>query len=305
MATPHRKAAVAAQTKALRGLKEVLSSRRTPTLVIAPVRQHLQEQALLEPPRTTNVLHPSEISQSGWCPRAAYYKILNPPAPEAVSFRQRSIFEYGHAAHERWQGYLAQMGELEGYWHCLVCASNFYWQGKPVCGVCHSTAVQYKELMLADPDLLIRGHTDGLLFRNNAILEVKTIGEGSVRYYAPQLVETHTHEINGAQVVDLKRLWDSIRRPFSSHLRQGMTYAYLARLRPRMTKVDKVVFLYESKMTQDVKEFVVAYNEALIEPTLAGARAVARAVRGEGPVPACREGDASCTACMALEGAVL
>lgn len=302
MATPHRKTST---TAASRGLKEVLSSRRTPTLVIAPVREYLQERALLEPPRATDVLHPSEISQAGWCPRAAYFKLLTPPDPEHISFRQRSIFEYGHAAHARWQGYLGDMGELEGFWRCQVCSRKFYHQGRPVCRGCNGTAATYLELALSDPELMISGHTDGLLFKKMAILEVKTVGEGTVRYYAPQLVDAHTHEVNGQQVVDLKRLWDSIRRPFSSHLRQGMTYAYLARRRQRAPKVDKVVYLYESKMTQDVKEFQVPYNQDVIEPILIGARSVAQAVRGEGPVPECRGGRQLCVACLALEGAVL
>jgi hypothetical protein len=272
--------------------------------VIAPVREYLKEQSLLEPPRATDVLHPSEMSQVGWCPRAAYFKLKNPPPPEYISFRQRNIFEYGHAAHGRWQGYLADMGKLEGYWRCQ-CGHKFYHQGRPVCRRCQGTAAEYRELTLNDPELMIGGHTDGLLFQEQAILEIKTVGEGTVRYYAPQLIEAHTHEIDGKQIVDLKGLWDSIRRPFSSHLRQGMTYAYLARRRQRVAKVDKVVFLYESKMTQDVKEFVIKYDESLIKPLLAGARAVAQAMRGEGPIPQCRAGAQRCTACQTLEGAVL
>lgn len=265
----------------------------------------MKERSLLEPPRAADVLHPSDISQTGWCPRAGYFKLKNPPAPEYLTFRQRSIFEHGHTTHARYQSALADLGKLEGFWRCQTCGHKFYHQGRPVCRKCNGTAADYKELTLADPDLMISGHTDGLLFQERAILEIKTVGEGTVRYYAPQLHAAHTYEVDGKQVVDLKGLWDSIRRPFSAHLRQGMTYAYLLRRRQRTAKVDKVAYLYESKMTQDVKEFVVKYDESLIDPILSGAEAIAKAVRGEGPIPACRGGKQLCVACLALEGAVV
>ena len=273
--------------------------------MIAPVREYRRERSLLEPPRPTDVLHPSEISQDGWCPRAAYFKLKSPPPPDYISPRMQNVFDYGHDVHEAIQADLADMGKLEGFWRCRTCGQKFYRQGRAVCRACNGTSCKYLELALSDPELMISGHTDGLLWQDKAIMEVKTVGEGTVRYYAPQLVAAHTYKVDGKDIVDLNGLWDSIRRPFGSHLRQGTIYTYLCRQRKRVDKPDKIVFVYESKMNQDRKEFLVKYNQTLIEPVLAGARAVANAMRGEGPIPGCRGGSQPCVACLALEGAVL
>jgi len=265
--------------------------------VLGDVRAHLVEKALIEPPRPDDVLHPSDISADGWCPRAAYHQ-LNHPTREVLNFRQRNMFAYGHAAHDRFQGWLAEMGELEGMWKCLVCNYKWYGRGVQVCDVCKSNVVQYKELPLELPSHLISGHSDGFLYRKSTILEIKTVGEGTVRHASPALVRAHTHTLDGSQIVDVNGLWGDIRRPFPAHLRQGMTYLHLAR--ERGLEADQVTFVYESKMNQDTKEYTVEYSIEPIKAMLAGARQVAMAMDGTGPEPICRDGSGSCESCQAL-----
>lgn len=268
------------------------------------MRAQMHDQALKEEPRATDVLHPSEICKDFWCPRAAYWKLVSPPVRESISFNQRLVFENGHSAHRRHQRVLGEgCGDLEGYWNCRRCRTRFYQAGLPTCPTCESHDCLYDELPVGDPARLISGSTDGLLFKDRAILEIKTVGEGTVRMASPLLHRACTHDFDGRQVVDLKRMWDSIRRPFAAHVRQGTIYAYCVRLHKEHADVDKIVFLYEWKPTNALKEFVVKYNEALIRPILIRAEEIAAAVNGSGPVPPCRNGEAGCTECAKVVAA--
>jgi hypothetical protein len=283
------------------GLKNLLDANRTPTIVSARLRAHLHEERLKDDERANNVLHPSEICKDGWCPRAAYYKLVNPPERESISFKQMLIFEHGHSTHRRYQRWLGNgLGMLEGYWKCRRCRTRFYQAGVPTCPGCEGTDCRYDELPLGDPARLIGGRTDGLLFEDRALLEIKTVGEGTVRMASPLLLRACTHEFDGRQVVDLKRVWDGIRRPFAEHVRQATIYTYCVRLQKEHRDIDKIVFLYEWKATNDSKEFVVKYNESLIRPILIRAEEIAAAVNGKGAIPPCRNGENLCVECMKL-----
>lgn len=265
------------------------------------MRAYLHDEARKDDERATDVLHPSEICKDGWCPRASYLKLVNPPEREPVSFNQQLVFENGHSAHRRYQRWLGEgCGALEGYWKCRRCRTRFYQAGYPSCPTCETHDCIYDELPLGDPARLIGGRTDGLLFEDRAILEIKTVGEGTVRMVSPLLLRACSHEFDGRQVVDLKRVWDGIRRPFAAHVRQATLYAYCVRLHKEHHDIDKLVFLYEWKPTTVVKEFVVKYNEQLIRPILIRAEEIAAAVDGKGPVPSCRNGEALCLDCMKL-----
>ena len=264
------------------------------------LRSYLHEQELTAPARSTSVLHPSEICKDGWCPRAAYHKLVSPPVRESVTFKQRLVFENGHSSHRRFQRWLGGAGRLEGYWVCQMCDWRFYQRGNPTCGNCGAKRCAYDELPIADPARLIEGSTDGLLYEDDAVLEIKTVGLGTVRYASPQLLRSNTHTVDGRQIIDAERIWDSIRRPFADHVRQGSIYTHCLRLKPEHRSVNKIVFLYEWKATNDIKEFVVRFNEQLIRPVLIRAEQIAAAVNGRGQIPPCRNGENLCTECMKL-----
>lgn len=280
------------------GLKSLLDANRTPTIVTSRMRSYLHEQELTAPMRSTDVLHPSEICKDGWCPRAAYLKLVSPPTRESVTFKQRLVFENGHSSHRRFQRWLGNTGALEGYWICQMCDFRFYQKGVPRCGNCGAPRCAYDELPLEDPARLIEGSTDGLLYEDDAVLEIKTVGIGTVRYANPQLLRSNTYTVDGRQIIDYDRIWDSIRRPFADHVRQGSLYTHCLRLQPRYRTINKMVFLYEWKATNDIKEFVVRYNEALIRPVLIRAEQIAAAVDGRGQIPSCRDGENLCVECM-------
>jgi hypothetical protein len=69
-------------------------------------------------------------------------------------------------------------------------------------------------------------------------------------------------------------VWWKINRPFPSHVKQGQLYLWLS-----WPRYEQIVFIYECKWNQAVKEFVVGYNKDIIAPLLETAREVSLAVR--------------------------
>lgn len=304
MASPHRPRAQGDRKKARpAGISQLLDNRRTDTLILGDVRAHvLARAAIPDDDRDQGVLHPSEICKDDWCPRAAYLNLRRGVAKqETPSFQLESIFEYGHDAHARWQRWLAQMGRLEGNWRCESCRGVFYARAPEHCQHCAGRYLTYQELPLRDIEgTMIAGRTDGFIPDREALIEVKTVGVGTVRMDNPKLLAAHTLDTDRGKVVDLNGLWDSIHRPFPSHLRQGQIYLYLAQAMG--IKARKIAFIYDSKLTQGAKEFVVSFDPSLIAEILSSAAEVAAAIRGQGPAPACIRRDGVCTACLEAHG---
>jgi len=299
MATPHRtNTAKAAPTGGARGLAELLANRKIPTVLLADIRAHVLDAARKpDPERNPHALHPSDICRTGWCPRANLERLRGSVSTrERQTFSREAVFTYGHDAHARWQRWMTQMSLLEGYWRCLACESRFYARAPKWCD-CGSALLVYDELPLQDPDLMIEGRTDGYVPERHCLVEIKTVGEGTVRYADPALLERHTYDTPRGTVLDLKGLWDAIHKPFVAHLRQGQIYLYLARTMG--IPVDRMVYLYDSKLSQDAKEFSVKYDKSLIKPILTGAAQIKLALDGVGPDPACRFPGA-CRDCEAL-----
>jgi len=197
-------------------------------------------------------------------------------------------------------------------------------------GKCWGTAesIAYKEVpILAGLDEFgVIGSADGQLTdASGPVIEAKTIGAGTVRIEAPKLLSKYTRHVIavekleeylvwwGAQphsgknaafpdqnipsglrtsYVDHDGLWRDIRRPFTSHLKQGNIYGYLA-------GVDEVIFIYEYKPTQAYKEFTVKVSEAVYGPPLEMAKDVHWALERQ-RAPKCPHG--GCKECKAYEG---
>ena len=66
-------------------------------------------------------------------------------------------------------------------------------------------------------------------------------------------------------------MWKRIRQPFPSHVRQAMLYMYC-------TGIHTMVFIYEWKATQEVKEFTVQFQQELVDPILASCEIVVKAL---------------------------
>lgn len=230
-------------------------------------------------------LHPSDLSKSDWCPRAAFWLLSGKTKlreDEQTSFIRQQIFEEGHDIHQRWQWLLWRMGVLEGEWKCLACESQ-WWATAPLrCDVCGapSYALTYHEVPASVPELHITGRADGKMGRR--LFEFKSLGAGTIRFEAPELLRKYTYDAkvgeNTYKWQDLEGLWKNFHSPLPSHLIQANLYLYAR------DDVDEVVFVYQAKWNQQVKFFPVKYSYNLIKERLSQVRQVNDALSaGEPP----------------------
>lgn len=227
-------------------LQQFFDTKKADSKLTGPLQRHL----LQRPPgdRRTDVLHPSEIIKADWCLRGSYFllnghqKIAAPPP-----LRLQSIFDEGHAIHDKWQNWFYEMGVLHGKFKCAACKQITWGTSPEKCEHCGNDALKYGEVTLVDDKLRIAGHTDGWIkgLGDDCLIEIKSVGPGTLRSEAPDLLMD-----NGQ---DVSKAFKSIKRPFPSHIRQGQMYLELMN---RMGhEVEEIVFIYELKADQDYKEF--------------------------------------------------
>lgn len=266
-------------------LSEWLQTKKVETRLLGPVERYILARKP-DGSRRQDILHPSELAKSDFCPRAAYLRLSGVPArPEKPNLRLQSIFDEGHAIHGKWQKYLAEMGVLYGMWDSGEWALS---------ADVDLTTTSYREVPLHDDSLRIAGHSDGWVkgLGEDCLIEIKSIGSGTIRFEQPSL-------LRGG---DLFSAWRDIRRPFPTHVRQGQLYLALAN---RMhasgllaSAPQEIVFLYELKADQSVKEFVVTYDPMIAKDALDDAYDIVAALDA-GEEPECRFPD--CKYCLLME----
>lgn len=215
--------------------------------------------------RDTLHLHPSEISKKDWCPRSSWYKIKGyEEAPENLSFNRLNVFEEGHAIHNKWQTWLWQAGVLYGNWFCETCGNKWEALAPDTCPGCSDTCITYREFPIHNDRYRLLGHADGVIDDSvgRALLEIKSVGLGTVRWENKSLYNAFT-----SGEISFNDIWKNIKRPFSSHIRQGSLYMYC-------TGIHTIIFVYEWKPTQEVKEFIVEYQPEVIHDVLNGCELV-------------------------------
>ena len=271
------------------------------SVLLGDVERHVMREAMVSD-RDMSFLHPSDMAKTDFCHRRGYYQVVgtevtSPPANP--SFQLQNVFAEGHAIHAKWQGWLQRMGVLWGRWECPGCHDEYFGFAGSGCIGCQMPPV-YREVPLRTPDGIIRGHSDGAVRCADGrmrLIEIKSVGLGTLRFEAPRLFQQYS---DGS--LNLDGLWRGVSRPFPSHVRQGMMYLHLAPLtHEELAEVDEIVFLYEWKATQAVKEFVVKFDPALVEERLEDARSVAASVAAgrapERPAWAESEGVKTCKSC--------
>lgn len=282
-------------------LKALKSTYKRTDVLLPKIERHVIKRAKGDNPRRQDIMHPSEMAKSTWCGRHNYYRMTGSPAnykKRSPSFRLENIFEYGNSAHAKYQRWLGEMGVLWGKWGCKSCGYIWMDTSPEKCSLCQKTRLKYLEVPLESDDLMIAGHSDGVVIDSdgNRMIEIKTVGIATLRFEAFQLFNKYQEE-----QLTPDELWFLIQRPFGTHIRQGQLYLHLARQQYPELNLDEIIFLYEWKPTQDVKEFVVQYNPDLISGTLETAASVAEAVRSGSilPRPPWAEGpeEKVCAAC--------
>ena len=224
--------------------------------------------------RDTEHFHPSEICKRDWCVRQSAYRMMgyqetNPERPKP--FKTLNIFEEGNRIHRKWQGWLRQAGVLRGQWYCPECDN--VWYGEAECPECKSLLAVYQEVPIYDEEHHIIGHADGhLQLEEEYLLEIKSVGIGTFRYENFPLFNRYAQ-----REITADQMWNEVNRPFLSHLKQGSLYMHC-------TGIKKMVFIYEWKASQDIKEFLVSHQPEVVSDTLTTCKAGLREI-GKGNIP--------------------
>lgn len=292
--------------KAGRDLAQYLEARKTDEPLFGDIQKHVLRKAGLPSGRRQDVMHPSEMIKTDWCHRSAYYRLkTNSSVKQSTSFQRENIFEEGHCTHKKWQSWLVEMGRLSGDWHCLNCDQVFWDDHTPQqCLVCNAPprCLEYAEVPLNAHPLMIGGKSDGYCPQDNCLIEIKTMGLGSIRYEMPSYLARYEEEVNDSvrTVVDLDRLWRDFRRPLPNAVKQAQLYMYLANEFEDLP-CDRTVFLYDFKANQASKSFMVPFDPKFSEPVIDAAEAIVDCLATDTP-PFCNiAGRQYCSACATFE----
>ena len=271
-------------------LKRFLDAKKREPRLTGDIERHLMRRPIGD--RSTTVLHPSEIIKADFCYKYSYYLMTGGESKkEKPNLRLQSIFDEGHAIHHKWQNWFHEMGNLYGRFECMHCHESVTGTSPTVCEKCGDTRMEYKEVTLIDEKLRIAGHTDGWIkgIGNDCLIEIKSIGSGTFRYEAPELLLDNDG--------DIFKAFNSIKRPFRSHLLQGQMYLELAKRMFGDEAPNEIVFLYELKADQSYKEFTVKADYEIVDRIFFKAEKVVKAVE-TGIMPECNinpeEGCKSC-----------
>lgn len=218
-------------------------------------------------------LHPSALSHKNFCPRAEYYSIteVKESNPISNSLAMEAVYEIGHDSHRKYQNWLWDMGVLRGVFECLKCKLFFEEVSPHICPRCEAgkLLLVYREVPLLSEEYLIVGSADGDVWFDDEwiLIEIKTIGARTIEIENPKLLKRFTYrhiDVDGKahSNVDWRALWNGIRYPFPSHLKQGMIYCFCKGRK-------RIRFIYEPKfLTAWPKEFLVTFDKELIADIL-------------------------------------
>lgn len=259
------------------------------TRVIGKVEKHIISKP--RDFRASDVIHPSEMASASWCHRAQYFWLKGyAPKPEVMSLRRASIFGTGHAAHDMWQGWFKEMNQIKGLWYCYK--HDIEWFGLANDHEEGKCRTKYNEVPVFFDPLRISGKADGWLvnFGEPLLLEVKTIGEGSIRWYAPDIAYANNN--------DFKKMWAAIDAPFLEHIHQAQIYMKLLELMGQPNAPQEALILYEAKGLHEHKEFVVQKSDWGIAELFEAVANIISAI-DKGTPPLCNiNGVAGCPKCV-------
>lgn len=277
--------------------KTMLRTYRRPETIVSSVERHL----LSRPPwedREKKVIHPSEVVNDDFCPRSVYLRVTTGRVYSDTNLIRETIFAAGHQYHHKWQGWIWDVGKLEGLFECLVCSVRTdrkpWWDVSPSeCPECFAPrrALRFCEVPVRLDRLTLAGRGDGIIYDGGSRewLEIKSVGPGSLRMLHTKLILDHTHEIGGRKVVDWEGVWRGLKRPIPDHILQTNLYGVMANEYYEKFSFEYATILYENKSTGLAKPFRVRLDPGLVEPYLDRVRELHDDIR-LGTLPDCPRG---------------
>lgn len=247
-------------------LKNIFDAMKKEGYVIPELDKYLLSLDAKDADRAKNVNAPSSVGQ---CLRARYYSRTGAPCdPCSVDARTRRIFDNGTGVHERLQNYLRIQGML-----------------------------LQDEVPIINEEYNIQGHTDGILQLSPSeigVLEIKSINSrnfGELKAEKPEhrkqglvylyCLETRRQYLQQKYATEQDFKKSSTVRSmkyakFYSYLKDGSKFSKGEKIKFQVQlckkaddilyhckrPITKVIFLYENKDTQDLKEFCVSSTEA-------------------------------------------
>ena len=256
------------------GLKTVFSAMKKEGYIVKPLDLYLMSLDAKDADRAVNVNAPSAV---GSCLRSRYYSRTGATAdPCSIDPRTRRIFDNGTGVHERLQKYLKAAGLL-----------------------------LMDEVPIINDDYTIQGHTDGILKLSDSelgVLEIKSInsrGCSELKAEKPEhrkqgliylfCLEEHRKYLKKRySTADKFNLSFMARRrryaKYYQHLKDGSNFTREEKIKFQVdlccqrdkllyhceTPLTKVIFLYENKDTQELKEYCVSSNDPQSKELLKG-----------------------------------
>lgn len=244
-------------------LSNLFNSMKQEGYIIRPLDFYLEKQANADNDRAVDVNAPS---QAGQCMRHNYYMRKIYQSDGSIEPRTQRIFDNGTYTHERLQTYLLDM-------NLLIC----------------------DEVPLLNEDYNIQGHTDGFLDIADdeiAILEIKSINDnqfsklkdakeehkkqGLVYLFCAEERRLHLRETYKTldDFYNSEEERAEYYRSKYQHMKGGRKFSREEKIEHEVDlnlicddilyrtekPVSKVVFLYENKNNQELKEYVVERN---------------------------------------------
>lgn len=232
--------------------------------IIKPLDFFLEKQANADNDRAVDVNAPS---QAGQCMRHNYYMRKRYDSDGDIGARTQRIFDNGTYTHERLQAYLLEM-------FLLIC----------------------DEVPLLDEEYNIQGHTDGFLDLPDdeiAILEIKSINDNQFNQLKDAKEEHKQQGLIYLYCAEQRRL--ALRKKYKTlkdfyasqeeraeyyrskyqHMKGGRKFTREQKIQHEVDlnlicddilyqtdkPITKVIFLYENKNNQELKEYVVERNK--------------------------------------------
>lgn len=281
-------------------LKRFIDVGKVETRVIGPTeRWVLSSPSNNSKLKLDGYLHPSKIIKSMWCHRTSYFELLghaDGSEYNSKSIKQYMVFQQGHHIHSKWQTIFKNMDKIYGLWKCSHCGLKEWGMHSEVSNLCIGPW-EYKEVPIVHEPLKLKGHADGILkgFKDPLLLEIKSIGPGTIKWEHPDLLNRAGNSFENA--------WKLLDGPFASHILQAQLYLKMLELSGKETP-QEAIFIYESKLDGDVKEFVMPKDDFGVDEVIQNVKNIINAIE-TGVPPMCNlRGEERCGQCKEYDNVI-